>query len=242
MLIGLFDVSGHSYAVHSGSHLAQAKGLFFRSSLELGTACRMLAQTAMTCGVILARLLKEPNVTKPLALAGSWETAGASTMNNSVSSGHLGQAENNGMHAGKACSHKCTTGLHNQALRKSPFGRHVASEMAYTSHMRGPMTSWVMMSTLSRRVAQEAAWQAEQLLGEGLLRVDGVGHRVCDAEVHGAQPGRVGVPDPGRLQGNSSRHRQSMKLKKPPALLPGHSSVGRHAFWVAAQARAGLCM
>ena len=58
-------------ATQSGAYLAQAKGLFFRSSRELGTACRMLAQTAMTCGVILARLLKEPKVTKPLALAGS---------------------------------------------------------------------------------------------------------------------------------------------------------------------------
>ena len=38
----------------------------------------MRAHTAMTCGVILARLLKEPKVTKPLVMAGRGETGGAS--------------------------------------------------------------------------------------------------------------------------------------------------------------------
>ena len=44
----------------------------------MGTACNMRAQTAMTAGVILARLLKEPKVTKPLARAGEGDTGGAS--------------------------------------------------------------------------------------------------------------------------------------------------------------------
>ena len=137
-----------------------------------------------------------------------------------------------GLHAGKACSHMCMIAPHSQAIRRSSFGRDVASEVAYTSHMRASMTSRLMISTLSRRVAQEAARQAEQLLGEGLLRVDGVGHSIRDAEVHGAQPGRVGVPDPGRLQGNSSRHGQSDEVEKAPTMLPRHASRGRHAFQV----------
>lgn len=37
------------------------------------------ARRGRTCGVILARLLKEPNVMKPLASAGGGLTAGAST-------------------------------------------------------------------------------------------------------------------------------------------------------------------
>ena len=59
-------------------YLAQANGLFFSKSREEGTACRMRAHTAMTCGVILARLLNEPKVTKPLVMAGRGETGGAS--------------------------------------------------------------------------------------------------------------------------------------------------------------------
>ena len=38
----------------------------------------MRAHTAMTCGVILARLLNEPKVTKPFVMAGRGETGGAS--------------------------------------------------------------------------------------------------------------------------------------------------------------------
>jgi hypothetical protein len=38
----------------------------------------MHAHSASTAGVILARLLKLPNVTKPLAAAGSGATGGAS--------------------------------------------------------------------------------------------------------------------------------------------------------------------
>ena len=64
--------------VLAGPYLAQANGLFFSRSRDVGTACRMRAQTAMTAGVILARLLKEPKVTKPLASAGEDETGGAS--------------------------------------------------------------------------------------------------------------------------------------------------------------------
>ena len=62
----------------AGRHLAQAKGLFFRTRREEGSALRMRAHTAMTRGVILARLLKDPNVTKPAAAAGSGATGGAS--------------------------------------------------------------------------------------------------------------------------------------------------------------------
>ena len=124
MLGVLIKASESKCAVQSGTYLAQAKGLFFRSSLELGTACKILAQTAMTCGVILARLLKEPKVTKPLALAGSWETAGASAINNPVSSGHLKRADSKGGHAGKACSHMCMKRSH--AMRRSLPRRNVA--------------------------------------------------------------------------------------------------------------------
>ena len=58
--------------------LAQAKGLFFRTRREEGRAVRMRAQAAMTRGVILARLLNDPNVTKPAAAAGAGSTGGAS--------------------------------------------------------------------------------------------------------------------------------------------------------------------
>ena len=74
-------------------------------------------------------------MTKPLALAGSWETAGASAMNNSVSSGHLEQADTKGVHAGKACSHMCMTDLHSHAMRRSLRRRNVADPTGiYTPH------------------------------------------------------------------------------------------------------------
>ncbi len=42
--------------------------------------CRMVAHSAMTSGVILAKLLKLPNVTKPLVTTGAGATAGASML------------------------------------------------------------------------------------------------------------------------------------------------------------------
>ena len=65
-------------AEQAWSYLAHAKGLFFKRSRDVGTACKMRAQSAMTVGVILARLLKEPKVTKPFVRAGRGDTGGAS--------------------------------------------------------------------------------------------------------------------------------------------------------------------
>ena len=58
--------------------MAHADGLFLRSSLEVGRACKSLAQIAMTAGVIFASALKEPKVMNPDSAAGSSPTGGAS--------------------------------------------------------------------------------------------------------------------------------------------------------------------